>query len=87
MWFPPRERILLPFSFFVYGAGQLFVQAPDRLQQHNHREVEQRKSSCREDPAVIKKILAHLDEKALSAAPCMLPECRAPPGAGLFEGL
>jgi len=42
--------------------------------------------ACIEDPAVIKKILAHLDEKALSAAPAMLPECRAPPGAGLFEG-
>jgi hypothetical protein len=39
-----------------------------------------------EDPAVIKKILAQLDEKALSAAPGRLPECRAPPRAGLFKG-
>jgi rRNA maturation protein Nop10 len=43
--------------------------------------------ACIEDPAVIKKILAHLDEKALSASPGRLPECRAPPGAGLFKGV
>ena len=42
--------------------------------------------ACIEDPAVIKKILAHLDEKALAAAPGMLPEYRAPPRAGLFKG-
>lgn len=35
-------------------------------------------SNCREDPAVIRKILAHLDEKALSATPRMLPEWRGP---------
>ena len=33
-----------------------------------------------EDPAVIQKILAHLDGNATSAASGLLPECRAPPG-------
>jgi hypothetical protein len=38
-----------------------------------------------EDPLVIQKILAHLDEKAASVATSMmLPQCRAPPPAGLF---
>jgi hypothetical protein len=39
-----------------------------------------------EDPAVIRKILAHLDDNATSAASGLLPECRAPPGPpmGLF---
>jgi hypothetical protein len=32
-----------------------------------------------EDPAVIQKILAHLDDNATSAASGLLPECRAPP--------
>ena len=40
-----------------------------------------------EDPEVIKKILAYLDKKAVSAAPISLPECRAPPSAGSLEGL
>ncbi len=34
-----------------------------------------------EDPAVIQKILAHLDENATSA---LLPDCRASPTVGLF---
>ena len=38
-----------------------------------------------EDPAVIRKILAHLDEKATSAGTRLLPQCRAPPPTGLFE--
>jgi hypothetical protein len=38
-----------------------------------------------EDPAVIRKILAHLDEKAAPAGLGLLPECRAPPAAGLFD--
>jgi len=40
-----------------------------------------------EDPAVIKKILAHLDGKAPPAATALLPECRGPPQAKLFKGL
>ena len=38
-----------------------------------------------EDPAVIRKILAHLDEKAALAGTSVLPQCRAPPRMGLFE--
>jgi hypothetical protein len=38
-----------------------------------------------EDPAVISKILAHLDGKAVSPAKDQLPEWRAPRQAGLFE--
>ena len=34
-----------------------------------------------EDPGVIRKILAHLDDKAFHTT--LLPECRAPPGLGL----
>jgi hypothetical protein len=33
-----------------------------------------------EDPAMINKILAHLDEKAVHAGLNLLPECWAPPG-------
>ena len=35
-----------------------------------------------EDPAVINKILAYLDQKA---ATTRLPECRAPPATGLID--
>jgi hypothetical protein len=35
-----------------------------------------------EDPAVINKILVHLDEKAATAP---LPPCRAPPVTGYFD--
>jgi len=35
-----------------------------------------------EDPAVINKILTHLNEKAATAR---LPPCRAPPATGLFD--
>ena len=42
--------------------------------------------ACIEDPAVIKKILAHLDEKVASAGTGLLPECRTPPRRGLFDG-
>ena len=40
-----------------------------------------------EDPAVIKKILAHLDNTASSAATALLPDCRASPSqpVGLFD--
>jgi len=40
-----------------------------------------------EDPAVIKKILAHLDNTASSAATALLPDCRASPSlpVGLFS--
>jgi hypothetical protein len=36
-----------------------------------------------EDPAVIRKILAHLDDNATSAASGLLPECRAPPSLAM----
>ena len=41
--------------------------------------------ACIEDPAVIKKILAHLDDRANPADLSLLPECRAPPATGLFD--
>ena len=37
-----------------------------------------------EDPAVIQKILAHLDDNATSATSALLPDCRASPTVGLF---
>jgi len=37
-----------------------------------------------EDPAVIRKILAHLDDNATSAATALLPDCRASPTVGLL---
>jgi len=37
-----------------------------------------------EDPAVIQKILAHLDANATSAATALLPDCRTSPTVGLF---
>ncbi len=37
-----------------------------------------------EDPVVIRKILAHLDEKVTPTGTGMLPETRAPPATGLF---
>ena len=37
-----------------------------------------------EDPAVIQKILAHLDDKATSEATALLPDCRASPALGLL---
>ena len=40
--------------------------------------------ACIEDPAVIKKILTHLDTKDASTAPARLPPSRAPPQPGLF---
>jgi len=38
-----------------------------------------------EDPAVIRKILALLGEKAATAGTARLPQCRAPPATGLFD--
>lgn len=40
--------------------------------------------ACIENPAVISKILAHLDGKVTSSAVGLLPECRAPPSEGLL---
>ena len=37
-----------------------------------------------EDPEVIRKILAHLDEKITLTGTGILPETRAPPSTGLF---
>jgi hypothetical protein len=39
-----------------------------------------------EDPAVVMKILARLDDKTSSGVTALLPECRAPPLAELLEG-
>ena len=41
--------------------------------------------ACIEDPAVIQKILAHLDDRASPSDLSLLPECRAPPATGLFD--
>ena len=41
--------------------------------------------ACIEDPAVIQKILAHLDDIASPADLSLLPECRAPPATRLFD--
>jgi hypothetical protein len=38
-----------------------------------------------EDPAVIEKILTHLEMKAASAEPSTLPPSRAPPQASLWD--
>ena len=39
---------------------------------------------CIEDPAVIAKILAHLNDQAASAGRALMPACRAPPPTGLW---
>jgi hypothetical protein len=41
--------------------------------------------ACIEDPAVIEKILTHLDKKDASVVGSRLPPCRAPPQASLFD--
>jgi hypothetical protein len=41
--------------------------------------------ACIEDPAVIEKILAHLDKQDAPPERSRLPETRAPPQAGLFD--
>jgi hypothetical protein len=41
--------------------------------------------ACIEDPAVIRKILTYLADKALSAKPVPLPKSRAPPQVRLFD--
>ena len=38
--------------------------------------------ACIEDPEVIRKILAHLDEIVTPAGTSLLPESRAPPATG-----
>jgi hypothetical protein len=40
--------------------------------------------ACIEDPAVIRKILVHLADKATSTTTGPPPKCRAPPRAGLL---
>ena len=40
--------------------------------------------ACIEDPGVIQKILAHLEEKTPTRAARLLPDSRAPPQSGLF---
>ena len=41
--------------------------------------------ACIEDPAVIEKILTHLDVKAANSEVPRLPPCRAPPQRWLFD--
>ena len=41
--------------------------------------------ACIEDPAVIEKILAHLNAKAGEPEAPLRPPCRAPPQQGLFD--
>ncbi len=41
--------------------------------------------ACIEDPVVIRRILAHLDAKAIARA--LLPRCRAPPVTGPPTGI
>ena len=41
--------------------------------------------ACIEDPALIDKILAHLNEKVLSVQAPLLPKSRAPPPAAQFD--
>jgi hypothetical protein len=41
--------------------------------------------ACIEDPAVIERILAHLQSKASSAELALVPEGRGPPQARLFD--
>jgi hypothetical protein len=40
--------------------------------------------ACIEDPEVIRKILAHLDQTVTPTKTGLLPESRAPPATGLF---
>ena len=40
--------------------------------------------ACIEDPVVIKKILAHLEEKAPTIVASLLPDSRAPPQSSLL---
>jgi hypothetical protein len=41
--------------------------------------------ACIEDPVVIERILAHLNGKASSTEPALVPENRAPPQSRLFD--
>jgi hypothetical protein len=41
--------------------------------------------ACIKDPAVIEKILTHLDSKAPESEGTRRPLCRAPPPRGLFD--
>jgi hypothetical protein len=41
-------------------------------------------TACIEDPAVIQKILSHIDSKNAPAEPARLPPCPAPPQAHWF---
>jgi hypothetical protein len=41
--------------------------------------------ACIEDPEVIRKVLAHLDAKALEPEAPLRPPSRAPPQRGLFD--
>jgi len=40
--------------------------------------------ACIEDPAVVKRILAHLDKAGSEESISLLPACRAPPQISLF---
>ena len=47
--------------------------------------LRRRRSSCREDPEVIKQILDRLDRKMQAKSPMLIPEGRAPPSFWLFD--
>ncbi len=49
------------------------------IARHIARYLERQGLASIEDPAMIKKILAHLDDKAAPNGLGLLPECRAPP--------
>jgi hypothetical protein len=61
----------------------------DKWRPLSHAYGEQRSqpqlNACIEDPVVIKKMLAHLKEKATLEPSNLLPEDRGPPQAGLFD--
>ena len=43
--------------------------------------------ACIEDPEVTRRILTHLGDHTCAVATILLPQCRAPPLAGLLKGL
>jgi len=51
----------------------------------DHRQYCLKVPTFGEDPAVIRKILAHLEAKSSSAGTSLLPESRGPPQTGLLR--
>jgi hypothetical protein len=65
----------------VAGHEQSFEQTNKRSERASFVKI----IACIEDPAVIQKILAHLDDNATSVATTLLPDNRASPTVGLFD--